>query len=452
MAEQLQSGPRTAEEVIESVADEYGVPSQAVEPSVHRFLDGLLKRNYLYRVSMRTAHHVEADDLRPKLDQLTLLITTRCSSQCEHCYIDVNADSDESQSDMSVALASDLLQQAGKAEIRKIVISGGEPLLHPQLREILQVCRKQLPKGYLKLQTSGATASDEVIDLLASLVNDVQLGLDGIDAETHDAVRGAGSFDQVVSVLGRLQLSKRKVARGLSFSPMKSNLEQMGELSKLCSQLAVDYLQINHPRQPAHRNGGTATCEHECGYLSQDDLRRSLDMFQDLNKRHAFETIEAVQYGGKLLLVDPSFNPAWHGLLTPDRRKSCQAGSELLCIDPSGIAYPCSALHRRPGCNIGSFPGSPLEKLAQAGLDWNEATFSVDLDPHCGGCVFRYFCGGGCRAAGPEIDEHDPGCRLIQDSFDTFFQSVSSQEGERQAMSPLRSEKDMRHVEIIRCA
>jgi radical SAM protein with 4Fe4S-binding SPASM domain len=453
MAELLRSGPRTAEEVTALVAEEYGVPSRAVEPSVHRFLDGLVQRSFLLCDGMERAHEAELEEVRQTLEQLTLLITTRCSSRCKHCYINVNVNvntGSESQCDMPVALAEELLRQARDSGVRQIVISGGEPLLHPQLEEILTSCRKQLPNAYLKLQTGGAAVDIEAIDSVAPLVNDVQLGLDGIDAETHDAVRGPGSFDQVISVLKRLQKSKLQVARGLSFSPMRSNIEQIAELNELCYQLGIDYLQVNQPRQPADRHE-QASC-HECGYLSQDDLKESLEMFHELNKKLALETEEAMRYGGRFLLVDPSFNPAWFMLLSPDKRKTCQAGSTLLCFDPSGDAYPCSALHRRPGCVIGSFPETSLPELTQAGQDWSSAAFSVDRDPHCCGCVFRNFCGGGCRAAGPEVGRHDPSCQLIQETFDDFFRYVSNQEGDGgRSLSPLEPAQEVRHVEIIRC-
>jgi radical SAM protein with 4Fe4S-binding SPASM domain len=448
MAERLRSKSMTTGELVDAVVEEYGVPVEAVEPSIHNFVETLVRKNYVSCEGTPASQETEPErQMEQKLVQLTLLLTTRCDSQCHYCYIKP----EETSQEMSLALAEELLQQEKDVGVRQIVISGGEPLLHSHLKEILETCRKTIPSAYIKLNTSGAAPTVDIIDSVAPLVNDVQFGLDGLNANTNDAIRGVGSFKRVKSMLERLQDRNQKVALGISFSPSANNLEQIAELSKLCHHLGVDYLQINQPRQPALKQRQHSSCE--CGYLSRDEFRRSLEMFHELYKKLDLNTREVIRYGGKLLIVDPSYNPAWFMLFSQERRKTCHAGSALLCIDPDGTVYPCSALHRRPGCRVGSFPERTLQELAHAGKEWRGAAFSVDQDTQCGGCLFRYFCGGGCRAAGAEVGQHDPRCELIQESFDDFFKYTSVRDVDvSKSLSPFRPDKEVKHVEIIRCA
>jgi len=91
---------------------------------------------------------------RPSLF-ITLRITKHCNLNCKSCctfsplaeeeFLDV----EECKSDLK------RLSELTKGEMSRIDVLGGEPLLHPNLFQILQLCRKYFHYGNIRLLTNG---------------------------------------------------------------------------------------------------------------------------------------------------------------------------------------------------------------------------------------------------------------------------------------------------------
>ena len=83
-----------------------------------------------------------------------------------------------------------------------IDLSGGEPLLHPDIRSIINLTAK---KGYrTRLITNGILLGDFPEEEL-SLLDTVAISLDGITQEEHDAIRGKGSFQKTERGIAKLR-------------------------------------------------------------------------------------------------------------------------------------------------------------------------------------------------------------------------------------------------------
>ena len=86
-------------------------------------------------------------------------------------------------------------------------LSGGEPLLHPQLLEIIDECRK-LPIQYIMINTNGRQLARDAA-LAAELARrkprlELNLQLDGLDAASHVALRGADLLAEKQAALARV--------------------------------------------------------------------------------------------------------------------------------------------------------------------------------------------------------------------------------------------------------
>jgi radical SAM protein with 4Fe4S-binding SPASM domain len=78
-----------------------------------------------------------------------------------------------------------------------LILCGGEPLLSPYLAPILENVLKRKNPYRVSILTNGTLAPKVDISLLKRFKRlDFQVSLDGPNAETHDAVRGRGSFER----------------------------------------------------------------------------------------------------------------------------------------------------------------------------------------------------------------------------------------------------------------
>jgi MoaA/NifB/PqqE/SkfB family radical SAM enzyme len=68
------------------------------------------------------------------IDKLTLELTSRCPNRCIHCSTE---SSPISQETIPISVAKSIVRQAASLGARKIILSGGEPLVYPHLEELL---------------------------------------------------------------------------------------------------------------------------------------------------------------------------------------------------------------------------------------------------------------------------------------------------------------------------
>jgi MoaA/NifB/PqqE/SkfB family radical SAM enzyme len=120
---------------------------------------------------------------------LTLYLTERCNSRCISCDYWRTG-----RRDLSLEQLEALLPELHKLGTREVLISGGEPLLHPEWPLIADRLRAQ--GLHLWLLTAGlalakhATAASERFERIT-------VSLDGADRQSYAAIRGVDAFDPV---------------------------------------------------------------------------------------------------------------------------------------------------------------------------------------------------------------------------------------------------------------
>jgi molybdenum cofactor biosynthesis enzyme MoaA len=94
------------------------------------------------------------------------------------------------------------LREAISLGVREYYFTGGEPFLN---REMLPILRATLRQGPAHVLTNAVLITPELARSLKSLDEaseyslDLRVSLDGYDASTNDPIRGAGSFDRILS-------------------------------------------------------------------------------------------------------------------------------------------------------------------------------------------------------------------------------------------------------------
>ncbi|KAF0144297.1 MAG: AstB/ChuR-related protein [Nitrospirae bacterium] len=124
----------------------------------------------------------------PSLRYLELQVTDRCNLRCRHCYIE-----DKTGKELSLSLITRALKEFEAMQGLRVLITGGEPLLHSRFKEINSI----LPKFFLRkiLFTNGLLLNKNILNDLN--VHEMQVSIDGME-KAHDSLRGKGRFKRTM--------------------------------------------------------------------------------------------------------------------------------------------------------------------------------------------------------------------------------------------------------------
>jgi heme b synthase len=330
--------------------------------------------------------------------------TAGCNLRCIHCRrIDV-ADQLVPE-DLTFAESRALIDQIVAFSSPILVLSGGEPLMRP---DIFAIARYAAERGLrVALATNGTLIDERTADRIVDAgVRRVAVSLDGATAATHDAFRAlAGSFDQAVRGIRRLR------ARGMSVqintTVARHNIEELPEVLELARSLGADALHI-FLLVPV--GCGVEIADEQM--IAPQDYERVLQWFYERDREglielkatcapHYFRIVRQ-RLAAEKRDLPPSHarqqaagrtgshgHPAGLHAMT----KGCLAGTGVCFVSHKGEVFPCGYLPLRAG----SVREEPLQAIWEGSEVFQTLRDPDRLEGKCGLCEFKRICGG-CRA------------------------------------------------------
>lgn len=141
------------------------------------------------------------------LDTVWIQVTgTVCDIACRHCFVSAGPKS-TSIPMMTRAQVTAALDDAAALGARDAYYTGGEPFLHPEIRDLVDLALTRMP---LSILTNALQIDDDLAAWIGDRFRrsrysfDIRVSLDGMTALQNDPVRGRGVFDRVVAALARL--------------------------------------------------------------------------------------------------------------------------------------------------------------------------------------------------------------------------------------------------------
>ena len=338
----------------------------------------------------------------PVLRLVALEITRTCRLACRHCRGDSR---DESYPDeLSPEEIRAVLDNIAAFSKPVIIITGGEPLIHPDVFDIASY------SASLGLRTVLATCGhllDEntVQKLLGSGVSRISVSLDGATSATHDSFRGVhGAFD---SALAGLETARKF---GLEFQ-INSTLTTLniGEIEAV-HNLAVSLGAAGfHPFLLVPMGRGKGLADYA---LSAEEYEAALTRIAEIASQSPIE-------------IKPTCSPHYirvfkqmyknsSDIRSNTMTKGCLGGQGFVFVSHTGKVQMCGFLEIEAG------------DLRDCGYDlkhvWETSGFFReirDIDNYhgkCGVCGYRFACGG-CRARAYYINGdylgEEPNCVYI---------------------------------------
>ncbi len=165
-------------------------------------------------------------------------VTNACPLRCLHCCTESGASLED---ELSLVEVKALIDQIHGIGVEKLVLSGGEPLMRTDLFEMLAYARKKSIN--VTLLTNGLLIDEPAARLLAELKIRVKISLDGVTSQTHDFLRGRGTFERTLRVL-LLLLSAGVQRLCLHFTVHRKNCSELPGLPGLLASIGVRNLVI----------------------------------------------------------------------------------------------------------------------------------------------------------------------------------------------------------------
>ena len=318
---------------------------------------------------------------------LTWELTDACNLQCVHCLSSSGRRDDR---ELSTAEAKHVLDQLRELQVFYINIGGGEPMVR---RDFFELVEYSLASAIgVKFSTNGAFIDTDKARRLAAMdYLDIQISLDGVDAVTNDAVRGAGSYDMARRAMDNLAAADFGPFK-ISVVVTRHNVPQLDEFKALADSYGAQ-LRVTRLR-PSGR-----------GVDSWDDLHPT-----NAQQRDIYNWLMA--HGENVLTGDSFFHLNALGPSLPGLNM-CGAGRVVCLIDPIGDVYACPfVIHDEFRAGNVRDPGGFAKVWKQSDL------FTSLREPQsagaCASCGAFDACQGGCMAAkfftGLPLDGPDPEC------------------------------------------
>ena len=159
-------------------------------------------------------------------ETIDLLITNRCNLSCPHCYR--NSKVNDKLIKLPLDRIYSLIDEMELYRVRSLKITGGEPFLVPELFDIVKYASNK--RIHLAILTNATIPLDgKWLNLLKS--DNIALGvsLDGSKSESHDAIRGKGSFRKTIANLKKLSISN--INFSITFSVSTCNLNEIADVT-----------------------------------------------------------------------------------------------------------------------------------------------------------------------------------------------------------------------------
>jgi len=332
-------------------------------------------------------------------------LTNACNLACIHCR--ASAIKDPAPDELSTAQAMQFVDEL--VEYRPIIIlTGGEPLLRPDVYDIARYASGQGLR--VVLATNGTLLTPDIVQRLKDAgIQRTSISIDGATAKTHDTFRGEpDAFD--AALRGIDILKKEGMSFQINTTITKRNLDEIPGIYDLALDLGASALHI-FLLVPTGRG---EDIEHE--EIPPDEYERVLNWFYDKSKDpgiqlkatcapHYFRIMRQRAKAEGIRITKET-----HGLEA--MTKGCLGGSGFCFVSSRGDVYPCGYLPALAG----NILKQPFKMIWEGSEVFNDLRDPAKLKGKCGICEYRMVCGG-CRArayaaTGDYLDE-EPYCVYV---------------------------------------
>ena len=178
---------------------------------------------------------------KPKGPVVIWNLIRRCNLTCKHCY-SISADVDF-PGELNTQQVFDTMDDLKSFGVPVLILSGGEPLLRP---DIFSIAKRAKQQGfYVGLSSNGTLITEDNIGAIADAgFNYVGVSLDGLEVNHDKFRRKQGAFKASMHGIGLCKEKGIKV--GIRTTLNQNNLEDLPALLDLMDEYNLDKFYLSH--------------------------------------------------------------------------------------------------------------------------------------------------------------------------------------------------------------
>lgn len=308
-------------------------------------------------------------------------VTRACRMACKHCRAASQPTRDSN--DLTTEEGCRLLENIASFARPIIILTGGEPLLRPDIFDLAAHARDLgLP---VALATCGTALDERAAErMVTSGIRHISISLDGASAESHDAIRGVpGAFEAAV---GGIEAAKRAgLAFQINTTVARHNVDEVPAILELAVSLGAS---VYNPFLFVPTGRGRQLADEE---LSADQYEETLTWLAD--QRGRWDT-------GIRVTCAPQFQRILRerrrpGDPEPPADAGCMGGKSFAFVSHSGKVQICGFLDVE--CGDLRRENFDLRKIWETSDVFQRVRNAGAYGGRCGRCEYNAVCGG-CRA------------------------------------------------------
>ena len=339
--------------------------------------------NSSYATERKAAEHLVKNYLLTKnnenhLETIYLYSNFTCNEKCQYCWI--NSVNTDHKTILTKKFVQSFLDDAMKMGLKRVKISGGEPLLNDALPEIIN---SFLKNGiFVEVESNGTLITEAFVQsLLTENLEQLyfKISLDSADSNVQKDITGYSfAFDETIRGINILK--KHNICFDIITVANKINIVQMQELIEFVSLLNPNKHRIILNIQPIGHG-----LENKALNIDMDDMDKLMDyIYSEYSSKVEFGTLHST--------LPPAFVPV-------DQLKLnfCSWGNGMCGIMPNGDVSICAPAFETMGIVAGNLKSMTLEKIWKSSSLFKNLREIGNLEGVCGKCVYRMACRGMCR-------------------------------------------------------
>lgn len=175
---------------------------------------------------------------------LAIMLTHKCNLECSYCLRNTFETKENPEIDFKTI--QKIIFSANRFGCRECGITGGEPLLYPKLKDVINILGDL--GWFVGIETNGRILNSDDCSFFKERIGDklmMSVSLDGFCRESHDYFRGKGSFDSAINAIKLIKARGIKLEVNAILTPKNFMTEkELLEFMNFNKNLGVDFVRI----------------------------------------------------------------------------------------------------------------------------------------------------------------------------------------------------------------